>query len=589
MSAPQVLVLAKAPVPGRVKTRLCPPCTPEQAARIAAAALADTLDTVTATPAGDRVLVVDGRYPVPAGLGDARRSGADRSASGSPTRSPTPGRPAGRRADRHGHPAGHRRATSTRPAALRAAGGPDAVLGPAADGGWWALGLRDPGHAAVLRDHPDVHRDHREADPGRVAPPRPAGRTAAGAARRGHRGRRPGGGRAVPAGQPVRRAPVAADVPARRSAAARDRRAAVFDAALSRAGARASRRRVHRPARRAAAVHRFDPAAWCRDAIAGDAALLGRCAGPTLDVGCGPGRLTGALTGAGRPALGIDVSAAAVRLARRRGAIALRRDVFDPVPGTRPLAAPAAGRRQHRHRRRPGPAAAAAAASCSPRTGGCTPNWRRPAPAAGPARPRCRPTTAPGSPLRWAACPSTTCPRWPRPRRLRVLDTWTEAGRWFATLTPGDRRVRAALRRLVRLVARRRCRRRPRRCGADRCARRLPVHAAVAPADQPARRSRSAVAFGVCFLTGLLSHLIQHPPGWFWWPSRPVGLYRVTQGAARGDRPRLGAAARRQALVGLSAPVRLAAGARSVAHAIERAERRACWSPRPCSRWSAAS
>jgi DMSO/TMAO reductase YedYZ molybdopterin-dependent catalytic subunit len=39
-----------------------------------------------------------------------------------------------------------------------------------------------------------------------------------------------------------------------------------------------------------------------------------------------------------------------------------------------------------------------------------------------------------------------------------------------------------------------------------------------------------AVAFGVCFATGLLSHLIQHPPGWFWWPSRPVGLYRVTQG-----------------------------------------------------------
>jgi DMSO/TMAO reductase YedYZ molybdopterin-dependent catalytic subunit len=39
-----------------------------------------------------------------------------------------------------------------------------------------------------------------------------------------------------------------------------------------------------------------------------------------------------------------------------------------------------------------------------------------------------------------------------------------------------------------------------------------------------------AVAFGTCFATGLLSHLIQHPPGWFWWPSRPAGLYRVTQG-----------------------------------------------------------
>ena len=38
------------------------------------------------------------------------------------------------------------------------------------------------------------------------------------------------------------------------------------------------------------------------------------------------------------------------------------------------------------------------------------------------------------------------------------------------------------------------------------------------------------VAFAVCFVTGLLSHAIQHPPAWFWWPSRPVGLYRVTQG-----------------------------------------------------------
>jgi hypothetical protein len=42
--------------------------------------------------------------------------------------------------------------------------------------------------------------------------------------------------------------------------------------------------------------------------------------------------------------------------------------------------------------------------------------------------------------------------------------------------------------------------------------------------------SALAVAFTVCFVTGLLSHFIQHPPPWFWWPSRPVGLYRVTQG-----------------------------------------------------------
>jgi hypothetical protein len=38
------------------------------------------------------------------------------------------------------------------------------------------------------------------------------------------------------------------------------------------------------------------------------------------------------------------------------------------------------------------------------------------------------------------------------------------------------------------------------------------------------------LAFAICFLTGVLSHLIQHPPGWFWWPSRPVWLYRVSQG-----------------------------------------------------------
>jgi len=60
-------VLAKAPVPGRVKTRLCPPCTPDQAARVAAAALADTVDAVSAAPASRRTLVVAGPHPAPAG------------------------------------------------------------------------------------------------------------------------------------------------------------------------------------------------------------------------------------------------------------------------------------------------------------------------------------------------------------------------------------------------------------------------------------------------------------------------------------------------------------------------------------------
>ena len=57
----QLLVIAKEPVPGQVKTRLCPPCTPEQAADIAEAGLADTLATVAATPASRRVIALDGR------------------------------------------------------------------------------------------------------------------------------------------------------------------------------------------------------------------------------------------------------------------------------------------------------------------------------------------------------------------------------------------------------------------------------------------------------------------------------------------------------------------------------------------------
>ncbi|GLZ09519.1 molybdopterin-binding protein [Actinomadura sp. NBRC 104412] len=38
------------------------------------------------------------------------------------------------------------------------------------------------------------------------------------------------------------------------------------------------------------------------------------------------------------------------------------------------------------------------------------------------------------------------------------------------------------------------------------------------------------VSFTTAFVTGLISHFMQHPPGWLMWPSRPVNLYRVTQG-----------------------------------------------------------
>ncbi|MER7056898.1 MULTISPECIES: TIGR04282 family arsenosugar biosynthesis glycosyltransferase [unclassified Streptomyces] len=59
-AATTLLVIAKEPRPGRVKTRLTPPFTPAEAAALAEAALADTLHAVAAAPALRRVLVLDG-------------------------------------------------------------------------------------------------------------------------------------------------------------------------------------------------------------------------------------------------------------------------------------------------------------------------------------------------------------------------------------------------------------------------------------------------------------------------------------------------------------------------------------------------
>jgi SAM-dependent methyltransferase len=64
-----------------------------------------------------------------------------------------------------------------------------------------------------------------------------------------------------------------------------------------------------------------------------DDAVLGLCDGPTIDLGCGPGRFVAHLTKLGIPALGVDQSQTAVELARRSGAPALRRDVFGRLPG----------------------------------------------------------------------------------------------------------------------------------------------------------------------------------------------------------------------------------------------------------------
>ncbi|WP_405959874.1 class I SAM-dependent methyltransferase [Streptomyces sp. NBC_00024] len=77
----------------------------------------------------------------------------------------------------------------------------------------------------------------------------------------------------------------------------------------------------------------LDVERWCAPPDAADVGVLSRCIGPVLDVGCGPGRLVAALAARGVPALGADVSPAAVARTRRHGGAAVRRSVFDRLPG----------------------------------------------------------------------------------------------------------------------------------------------------------------------------------------------------------------------------------------------------------------
>jgi rSAM/selenodomain-associated transferase 1 len=143
-----VIVLAKSPVPGRVKTRLCPPCDPEQAAVLAEAALVDTLQAVAATPCARRVLVLEGAPGpwLPAGFEvlPQRGDGLDERLAYAFEDVGTGGLLIGMDTPQLSH------AGLTE--SLRALEMPDvdAVLGPSLDGGWWAIGLPAPDRAVFL-------------------------------------------------------------------------------------------------------------------------------------------------------------------------------------------------------------------------------------------------------------------------------------------------------------------------------------------------------------------------------------------------------------------------------------------------------
>lgn len=144
-----IIIMAKAPVPGRVKSRLCPPCTPEEAALLAEEALRDTVESAGAVPGARTVVSLDGpagSWLLPGvlvvpqrGEGLAERLAAAFEDVGGPAIAIGMDTP------------------QVTPAVLAQAVGmlaqTDAVLGPAADGGYWAIGLQRA-DGRVFRDIP---------------------------------------------------------------------------------------------------------------------------------------------------------------------------------------------------------------------------------------------------------------------------------------------------------------------------------------------------------------------------------------------------------------------------------------------------
>jgi glycosyltransferase A (GT-A) superfamily protein (DUF2064 family) len=149
-----VLVMAKSPVAGRVKTRLCPPCTPQEAADIAEAALADTLDAVAGCGASRRIVALAGDPGpwLPTGFAVIPQRGA-----GLATRLANAWADAGGPGIQIGMDTPQVTAGDLDHLLALVAPG-HSVLGRACDGGWWVIGLplmdQHIDHAAVFTGIP---------------------------------------------------------------------------------------------------------------------------------------------------------------------------------------------------------------------------------------------------------------------------------------------------------------------------------------------------------------------------------------------------------------------------------------------------
>jgi glycosyltransferase A (GT-A) superfamily protein (DUF2064 family)/SAM-dependent methyltransferase len=304
-----VLVLAKAPRPGRVKTRLQTRYSPDQAAALARAALLDTLDVVQRHDVSRRVLVLEGEPGpwAPLGFEVTGQSTGDLSERiAVALESVLPG-------DGPALLVGMDTPHLTAELLDVDWCGVDAVLGLCEDGGFWALGLREP-HAHAVRGVPMS-----QSDTGAQQLARLEG-----------------------LGLRVRLLPTLRDVdtPADADAVAQMVPHSRFGRLHARLASTVSPLDLYEDALAGAPVtalgthsRLLDVRRWQAAADEVDRLVLDRCEAPVLDVGCGPGRLIGELAARGVAALGIDVSPRAVAQSEARGASVLRRRIESRLPG----------------------------------------------------------------------------------------------------------------------------------------------------------------------------------------------------------------------------------------------------------------